>query len=323
MLKDYEKEQFIAYTIIKQSIMNDKLSHAYLINSNNYEKAFDFSLSIAKYIFCSNHFENFSSETCLNCNICSRIDSFNYPELKIISSDSAVIKKEQLLDLQSEFNLSSVENKYRIYIIKDCDKMNKQSSNCLLKFLEEPVSNVVAILLTNCFSNVLSTIVSRCQILRLSNSSYDKKNNLKNFLFSLNDNNENFKSNYSDEQKDLIIKEVFDFMFYFEENGFDFMIYLKKKWNFIISSRENCNFAFFLLIQLYYDALKFKNSFKNYFFDDYKDNISFLSSKNSTEQLISKLEILRYGYDMLKCNLNVNLLVDDVIIKMGEINEHS
>ena len=63
-------------------------------------------------------------------------------------------------------------------------------------------------------------------------------------MFSLNDNNENFKNNYSDEQKDLIIKEVFDFMFYFEENGFDFMIYLKKKWNFIISSRENCNFAF-------------------------------------------------------------------------------
>ena len=51
MLKDYEKEQFISYTIIKQSVINDKLSHAYLINANNYEKAFDFALSIAKYIF--------------------------------------------------------------------------------------------------------------------------------------------------------------------------------------------------------------------------------------------------------------------------------
>lgn len=324
MLKDYEKEQFVAYTVIKHSLMNDKLSHAYLINANNYDKAFDFSLAMAKYIFCSNHFEYFSADSCLECKICSLVDKFSYPELKVISSSSSVIKKEQLLELQSDFNLSSIENKYRIYIIKDCDKMNKQAANCLLKFLEEPAPNVIAILLTNHFSSVLPTIVSRCQILRLNNlSSYNKRSSLENVFSSFNNNNELLVNDFIIEQKESIINEILEFVSYFEENGLDFLIYLKKKWNFIISSRENCTIAFFLLIQLYYDALKCKNSFTNYFFVDYIDNILNLASKNSIEQLIGKLELLQYGYDMLKCNLNINLLIDDVIIKMGEINEYS
>lgn len=323
MLKDYEKEQFIPYTIIKQSVVNDKLSHAYLINANNYEKSFDFALSIAKYIFCHNHYECFLDKNCSGCNICSRVDNFNYSELKIISSDSMVIKKEQLLELQNEFNLSGVENNYRIYIIKDCDKMNKQASNCLLKFLEEPVPGVIAILLTNHFSNILPTIVSRCQILRLNNlSSCDKGNTLESFLVS-SDNNGTFENDYSNEEKEKVLDNVLEFVSYFEENGLDFLIYLRKKWEFVISSRDNCIFAFFLLIQLYYDALKYKSSVKNYFFTEYIDDISSLSSKNSIKQLIDKLEVLQYGYDMLKCNLNINLLMDDIVIKMGDINGYS
>lgn len=322
MLKDYEQDQIVAYTIIKQAVINNKLSHAYLINTNNYEKSFDFILSVVKYIFCKNHCDCFSDDFCPNCNICSRIDNFNYSELKIISSDSMVIKKEQLLDLQSDFNLSGVENNYRIYIIKDCDKMNKQASNCLLKFLEEPVSGVVAFLLTDHFSSILPTIVSRCQVLRLNNpSSTIKDNTLNKFLNSFNK-DKNFLDN-DFEVKEKIIDSIFDFAFYFEENGLDSLIYLRKKWDFIIISRDNCIITFLLLIQLYYDALKYKCLLENYFFVDYVDYISRLSFKNNTKQLVEKLAVLQYGYDMLKCNLNVNLLVDDIIIKMGEINEYS
>ena len=55
----------------------------------------------------------------------------------------------------------------RIYIIKDCDKMNKQASNSLLKFLEEPVPGIIAILMTNHIGKLLDTIISRCQLIRL------------------------------------------------------------------------------------------------------------------------------------------------------------
>ena len=79
------------------------------------------------------------------------------------------IKKQQIVDLQQEFSRSAVEGKKRIYIIKDCEKMRPEAANSMLKFLEEPEDNIVAILMTNNINNVLSTIISRCKVFKLSN----------------------------------------------------------------------------------------------------------------------------------------------------------
>ena len=175
MLDDFSDMQKHAYSLIKNSLEKNKIFHAYLFNGNGYKETFNFALAFAKSIICNNHFCNKEYNKCLSCSICDRIDNYNYPELRIIESDSNVIKKEQLLDLQSDFSLSSIEGNYRVYIIRDCDKMNKQAANSLLKFLEEPSDGIVAILLTNNINSVLSTIISRCQVFNLVN--YNKFSN--------------------------------------------------------------------------------------------------------------------------------------------------
>ncbi len=324
LINNYENCQPFVYQVIKNSVLNDHLSHAYLFDANNYTEAFDFVISIIKFIFCKDHLVQKDHFKCGGCSICSRIDNGNYPEFKIIEPDGSVIKKEQLLELQEDFNLSSIEGNYRIYLIKDCDKMNKQASNSLLKFLEEPVDGVIAFLLTNHFSGLLDTIVSRCQIFHLkSNSSYQMKNTLENFgvifdFFSKNNNIEDV-----DELQLAIIDEVLVFANYYEENGLDFLIYIKKKWQKILNSRDNTIAGFLLLIYLYYDALKYKFSFEEYFFSDHLNDISFIANLNSIDSLIYKIELFQYGYNTLRNNVNVNLLVDDVIIRLGELNEDS
>ena len=47
--------------------------------------------------------------------------------------------------------------------------MRPEAANSMLKFLEEPEDNIVAILMTNNINNVLSTIISRCKVFKLSN----------------------------------------------------------------------------------------------------------------------------------------------------------
>ena len=54
----------------------------------------------------------------------------------------------------------------KIYIIRDADKMTKESQNCLLKTLEEPPEYVVMILLVQNEGQILNTVKSRC--LRIS-----------------------------------------------------------------------------------------------------------------------------------------------------------
>ena len=168
MFDEFKISQKNAYSLLKNSIKNGKLSHAYLIDGNNNEQSFEFVLSLAKMILCDNLYSNF--DNCKKCNKCKRIDLGNYSELKIIETNSLVIKKEQLLDLKSDFSRSDIEGNRRVCIIKDCDKMNKQVSNSLLKFLEEPDDGIVVILFTNHINNMLSTIVSRCQKIKLVNN---------------------------------------------------------------------------------------------------------------------------------------------------------
>ena len=167
MLDDYKDLQKISYRILKNTVSNNKSSHAYLFETNGYSKGLDFAISFAKYLLCPYHYTN--SLKCNNCFQCEQIDSGSFGELKIIDSDGQWIKKEQLIDLKEEFSKKSINGKQKVYIINNADKLNVASSNSLLKFLEEPEDNIVAILLVNNRFQLLNTILSRCQILSLNN----------------------------------------------------------------------------------------------------------------------------------------------------------
>lgn len=316
LLDDFKDSQSVAYSLLVNSVQKGKLSHAYLINANHSNEAYDFVMAFVKTIICKEHFTN--RECCSNCSICSRIEHNNYTEVKVIESDSNVIKKEQLLELQSEFTLSHVEGNYHVYIIKDCEKMNKHAANCLLKFLEEPVPGVVAILVTNHISRLLSTIVSRCQVIHLLNHhSMQASSTLEN-LSLLTVQYANVFSDVSEKDQISFFRSVLDFLRCFETNGLDIFVQLKDLWYERYRSREECSLAFLLMIYFYYDVLKFNLGMKDYFFCDEKYLIDDLAKLNSIDMLLQKIEIVTYAMDMVRYNLDTNLLIDDIVIRLGE-----
>lgn len=313
MLNKFKEEQFVAYSLLTNAIKNNKLSHAYLIDANHYDDSYNFILSFVKDIICGQDHEN-------DCILCQRINNNNYPELKIIESEANIIKKEQLLELQSDFSRSSIEGNYRIYIIKDCDKMNKQASNCLLKFLEEPNPGIIAILVTNNFSKLLTTIISRCQVIRLNNIISLKNNNsLENFALINTDNKGEFLEFLNNEKMLQIIDDTFYFIDYFEENGLDILIYMKKLWYNKFSMREDARLAIMLMVYFYYDLLNFKINNDKYFFCDKLEFIEKCANMNSIDSILNKIEVVNYGYEMINYNLNMNLLLDDIVIRLGDI----
>lgn len=52
-------------------------------------------------------------------------------------------------------------------IIEDIDKITIEAANAFLKNLEEPTKNIIYILTASNLSNVLPTIISRCEIVRV------------------------------------------------------------------------------------------------------------------------------------------------------------
>lgn len=160
---------------VNKIIKNNKLSHAYIIEINDYENDIKYILDFVKCILCKNNVNIDDLENCKKCNLCHLIDTGNYPDLFIVEPEGKEIKKDQLIKLKKDFSNKSLLNNKKIYIIKEADKLNDASANTILKFLEEPESNIIAILVTINRYRIIETILSRCQILKINNSSENIK----------------------------------------------------------------------------------------------------------------------------------------------------
>ncbi len=295
MLVDYVDRQAVACNIMINEIKNGHISHAYLIDENNCNYAHEMVIAFVKEILC-NQLDTAKEKE----NLCKRIDEGNYVELKIIKPDGMLIKKQQILDLQNDFSMRAVEGNKRIYIIKDADKMRSETANSMLKFLEEPNNDIVAILMTNNFNNLLSTITSRCQIIRLNNNGIEKVDN---------------------EIDEFVIK----FIEGIENNGIKTIINEQEIIFDVISVKEREKIVIFFdkLIDMYYDILKILSGNFNIKYDKFKDRFIKISKKNNVEKILDKVNCMLEMKDSIKNNVNINLLIDSLIVNIGGMYEGS
>src|SRR5699024_3001692 len=161
--EDVAEVQPLASKIITNSILKERMSHAYLLQGDNGTGKEAIALLLAKALFC----EEGTLEPCNSCASCKRIDSGNHPDVHWIAPLEQSIKKEQIDHLQREFTYSGFESNQKIYIIEEAETLTTNASNRILKFLEEPAVQTTAILLTVNSRTILPTIRSRCQVIDL------------------------------------------------------------------------------------------------------------------------------------------------------------
>lgn len=154
-------------SIVDKIVSSNRISHAYIIQLKNYGDDFVLVKSFVKAILCKEKRKVSELFDCKLCNICNLIDNDNYSDLCVIEPEGKEIKKSQLVGLQKEFNNKSLLDNKRIYILKEADKLNESAANTILKFLEEPSDDIVAILVTTNRYKMLETILSRCQVLSI------------------------------------------------------------------------------------------------------------------------------------------------------------
>lgn len=317
MLDNYKDKQDLIYNLMIRAINNDKISHAYLIESNKNITVDDFVLAIVKTIVCPNHYTNFT--LCNDCHLCDRIDDGNFTELKIIEPDGLWIKKEQLLDLQDEFTKKGVENEKRIYIIKNCDRMNGQAANSLLKFLEEPVDNIYAFLITDNINRVLKTIVSRCQILTMKSEKENFDKTIQSLANLIGNSKMMHDQIINDDKYQKMIDGATQFISYLEKYKYDTIIYNKKMWHDIFKDKESNIIGIDLLINFYYDVLRMKIGIDRIFYKEYLDIFDFVNKNNEMDKILKKINILLEVKENIKFNLNPTLMVDKLVIDLGGV----
>lgn len=311
MLEEYKNEQPIIYRVIKNQIEKNTLSHAYLFETTGYNKSYEFIMAIIKTILCPQH--KLIKKDCGKCSQCEVIETGNFPEIKIINPDGMWIKKEQLKELQAEFTETALIGNKKIYVIKEAEKLNKPAANSILKFLEEPDNNIIAILLTENIYEILETIRSRCQILKLKKSTFDTESTPEKKIEAILD----------IEEKEIIEKAI-EFVNYYETHKKDTILYINKLWNEYYKTKEEHIKAFEIIILYYKDILNKKMNKKLEIFSEDK-NITKISSENTIKDLCRKLNIVIKLKETIKYNVNLNLIMDRLIIELdgGNVNERS
>lgn len=144
--------------IIKNEILNDKISHAYLFSGPRGTGKTSTAKIIARMINCHN-----LSDDGVPCGKCPSCLNFNNSS-DVVEIDAASNNGvDEIRELRDKVNLVPTYGKYKIYIIDEVHMLTTQAFNALLKTLEEPPSHIVFILATTEFYKIPVTVVSRCQ----------------------------------------------------------------------------------------------------------------------------------------------------------------
>lgn len=321
--KYLQTRQPTIYRTFVRSFQNNHLSHAYLLSGNPGTPLLEVAKYLAKTLLCDNP----DPLACNNCITCLRIDDNNYPDFIVLDGSKGSIKKDQVGNIETQFEKTAFESKGKmIYIIHLVENMGIEAVNSILKFLEEPGNEIYAFLTTNNENNVLPTIISRCQLLRLKlvnrqevieeavslNVPRDDAELLSYFyndgelIYDVLDSKED-KENYED-AKDAFLK----FLEALKDDESREAIYISQR-NIIplVKTKESARFFLDMLVEAFEDILNIQNG-KEPILKSYVTILNELSQKLShvSESLI---EILK-DRNIINLNVNTSLLMDHLVL---------
>ncbi len=150
--------QHVAIRILKNSIKNCMLSHAYIFSGPRGSGKTSAAKIIANIVNCKS---SNNDEICGECVFCTQKEE---QKLDIIEIDAASNNGvDEIREINNKVKLSPALGKYKIYIIDEVHMLTIGAFNALLKTLEEPPAHVIFILATTDPQKIPVTILSRCQ----------------------------------------------------------------------------------------------------------------------------------------------------------------
>ena len=146
-------------TTLRNQILQDKISHAYLFTGTRGTGKTSTAKIFARAVNCPNAKEH-NGNPCGVCSVCQSSGSGN---LDIIEMDAASNNGvDYARDIREKVQYPPVNGRYKVYIIDEVHMLSVGAFNALLKTLEEPPAHALFILCTTEVHKIPATILSRC-----------------------------------------------------------------------------------------------------------------------------------------------------------------
>jgi len=156
-----------AVEMLKQHLSRDSVRHAYLFSGPPGLGRRTLALRFAQALNCPQPLA--PAEPCGKCRTCQQIERMQYTDLAVIQAEKegGTLKVEQIRSLRQSLVLKPYQGKYRVALFLRFQEANANAANALLKTLEEAPAHVILLLTADNPEQLLPTITSRCEILRL------------------------------------------------------------------------------------------------------------------------------------------------------------
>ena len=274
----------------------------------------------------SGEFNLLTMDACGVCKSCRKIAAGNHPDIIRIQPIGPFIKIGQIRALLQTLAMKPYEAITRVAILSEAQAMNAAASNALLKILEEPPSRSMLVLTATQKSDLLPTIVSRCQhvgfnpipdekiaawlknkhgleqqaadiLAVMANGSFSRAQMM-------------VKNNWLQRRK-WVIEEMAHLSLQPISHLFALAEKLSKEKEALAQSLEIIKVWFRDLIINQYDAGKIINR-------DVADKIETASQKNNLSDLLSKVDAVQKTQNRLAANTNLRLTLESLLIELAQ-----
>jgi DNA polymerase-3 subunit delta' len=156
-----------AVDMLKKHVVNGTPRHAYLFAGPPGLGRRTLALRFAQALNCPTPVE--TGIPCGQCRDCKQIESMHHADLAVVQADSegGTLKVDQIREARRMLTLKPYQASYRVALFLRFQEANDNAANALLKTLEEAPSYAILILTADNLEQLLPTIVSRCEVLRL------------------------------------------------------------------------------------------------------------------------------------------------------------
>jgi DNA polymerase III subunit delta' len=160
--------QQLATSVLQRAIKAGTVNHAYLFTGPEGAGKTSTALAFAAALNCESPTPD--GDACGTCTSCIMMAADGHPDIELIKPDGAQTKIKQMHEMRRMSQYAPVRGKWKVVIVEQVDTMNEDSSNSILKTLEEPPSYLIIILLSRNPALLLQTIRSRCLLVRFANA---------------------------------------------------------------------------------------------------------------------------------------------------------
>jgi DNA polymerase-3 subunit delta' len=162
-----------AVDMLHQHVARGEVRHAYLFCGPPGLGRRTLALRLAQALNCTTPIA--AGIPCGACRDCRQIEAMQHPDLTVIQAldedgnpkENGTLKVDYVRAVQHSLSLKPYQAKYRVALFLRFQEANDSAANALLKTLEEAPAHAILLLTADTPEQLLPTIISRCEILRL------------------------------------------------------------------------------------------------------------------------------------------------------------